>query len=156
VFATFQQSTLSANIRVNWTFTPKLSLQLFMQPLISAANYSAFKEVARPRSLDYLVYGTNGSTITQIGQSYVVDPDGSGPATPFAYGNPDFNLRSFRGNAVLRWEYLPGSTLFLVWTQSRADQEEIGNLQFRHSFRRLLDAHPDNIFMIKLTYWWGR
>jgi hypothetical protein len=126
-----------------------------MQPLISVADYSEFKEVARPRSLDYLVYGTDGSTITQAGQSYIVDPDGSGPAQAFAYGNPDFNLRSFRGNAVLRWEYLPGSTLYLVWTQSRADQEETGSFQFRRSFRRMLDAQPDNIFMIKLTYWWG-
>ncbi len=156
VFANLQQSTLSANIRVNWTFTPKLSLQLFMQPLISAADYTDFKEVAQPRTLNYLVYGTNGSTITRVGQSYVVDPDGNGPAAAFAYGNPDFNLRSFRGNAVLRWEYLPGSTLYFVWTQSRADQEEIGNLQFRHSFRKLLDAHPDNIFMVKMTFWWGK
>ena len=155
VMANLQQSTVSANIRLNWTFTPKLSLQLFMQPLISVADYSEFKEVARPRSLDYLVYGTDGSTITQAGQSYIVDPDGSGPAQAFAYGNPDFNLRSFRGNAVLRWEYLPGSTLYLVWTQSRADQEETGSFQFRRSFRRMLDAQPDNIFMIKLTYWWG-
>ncbi len=155
VFANLQQSTLAANIRLNWTFTPKLSLQLFMQPLLSAADYSEFKEVARPRSLDYVVYGTNGSTISEAGQSYVVDPDGSGPAQAFAYPNPDFNIRSFRGNAVLRWEYLPGSTLYLVWTQSRADEEETGSFQFKRSLRRMLDTHPDNIFMIKLTYWWG-
>jgi hypothetical protein len=127
-----------------------------MQPLISAAGYTEFKEVAKPRTLDYLVYGTNGSTISRTGQGYIVDPDGDGPAPAFAYGNPDFNLRSFRGNAVLRWEYLPGSTLYLVWTQSRADQEETGYLQFKHSFRKLLDAHPDNIFMVKLTFWWGK
>jgi hypothetical protein len=156
VMANLQQSTVSANIRVNWTFTPKLSLQLFMQPLISAANFTDFKEVARPRSLDYLVYGTQGSTITRAGQSFVADPDGNGPAPAFGFDDPTFNLRSFRGNAVLRWEYLPGSTLYFVWTQSRADQEEIGNLQFRHSFRKLLDAHPDNIFMVKMTFWYGK
>jgi hypothetical protein len=88
--------------------------------------------------------------------SYEADPDGSGPAQPITFDNPDFNTKSLRGNAVLRWEYLPGSTLYLVWTQSRSDDEDIGVFQFRHSFQRLWKAHPDNIFMIKMTYWWSK
>ena len=161
VYANMNQRTLSANIRLNWTFTPQLSLQLFAQPLISSGEYHNFKELARPKSYDFMSYGDNGSTIlerkdvngTLIG--YTSDPDGSGPAAPVEFGNPDFNFKSLRGNAVLRWEYRPGSTLYFVWTQSRSDYENDGQFQFRRSMSRLMDANADNIFMVKFTYWWS-
>ena len=71
------------------------------------------------------------------------------------FGDPNFNFVSLRGNAVLRWEYLPGSTIFFVWTQSRSDDENIGDFQFRQSMDRLLHAKADNIFLVKVTYWWN-
>ncbi len=151
VFAELDQTTLAASIRLNWTFTPKLSLQLYAQPLISSGDYYDFKELARPRSYDFNIYGEGESTIDE--QNCIADPDGAGPALPIELGNPDFNFKSLRGNAVLRWEYLPGSTLYLVWTQSRSDVEEIGEFQFNRSFRRLWKADVDNIFMIKASYW---
>jgi hypothetical protein len=64
-------------------------------------------------------------------------------------------LKSLRGNAVLRWEYSPGSTLYFVWTQSRSDYENLGDFRFHRSLDRLVDARPDNIFLVKATYWWG-
>jgi len=151
VFAELDQTTLAASIRLNWTFTPKLSLQLYAQPLISAGDYDDFKELARPRSYNFNIYGEGESTFDN--ENYIADPDGAGPAQPIELGNPDFNFKSLRGNAVLRWEYLPGSTLYLVWTQSRSDVEEIGEFQFNRSFRRLWNADVDNIFMIKVAYW---
>lgn len=155
VFAHLDQKTFSANIRLNWTFTPLLSLQLFAQPLISSGDYSAFKELARPKSYDFNVYGEdNGSTIDE--ETFIADPDGDGPAAPLELYNPDFNFKSLRGTAVLRWEFRPGSTLYLVWTQTRDDSEEIGDFRFGHSFDQLLDARADNIFMLKLTYWLSR
>ena len=144
------------NIRLNWTFTPQLSLQLFVQPLISAGTYRQFREVGRPRSYDFNTYGTGASTISESGGTFTVDPDGPGPASPFTFSDPDFNLKSFRGNAVLRWEYLPGSTLYLVWTQTRYQSDVLGDFQFNRSVRELVDIRPDNIFMIKLSYWWNR
>jgi hypothetical protein len=84
-----------------------------------------------------------------------VDADGSGPSQPYSFSNPDFNFKSLRGNAVLRWEYRPGSALYLVWTQSRSDNENFGDFQFNHSITRLWSARPDNIFMVKFTYWWS-
>ena len=69
--------------------------------------------------------------------------------------NPNFNFVSLRGNAVLRWEYMPGSTIFLVWTQSRSDNVVDGEFNMRTSFDRLGNSTPDNIFMLKLTYWIG-
>lgn len=153
VFATLDQTSLSANIRLNWTFTPALSLQLFLQPLISSGEYYDFKELARPRTYDFRIYGTEGSTFDPA--THTADPDGPGPAPAIQTGNPDFNFKSLRGNAVLRWEYRPGSTLYLVWTQSRSDFENTGEFRFNSSMNRLWDAKPDNILMLKFTYWWS-
>ncbi len=153
VFAELDQTTLAASIRLNWTFTPQLSLQLYAQPLISSGDYYDFKELARPRSYDFNIYNQEQSAFD--GKNYIIDPDGPGPADTLKFENPDFNFKSLRGNAVLRWEYMPGSTLYLVWTQSRSDREQIGEFQFNRSFRRLWNADVDNIFMIKVAYWFS-
>jgi len=151
VFAELNQKTLSASLRLNWTFNPKVSLQLYVQPLISAGDYNNYKELAEPRSYDFMIYGTDGSTFDS--ETNTADPDGDGPAQPIEIGNPDFNVRSLRGNAVLRWEYLPGSVIYFVWTQTRSEAEEIGEFQFQESMTKMVQAEPDNIFMIKVTYW---
>ena len=146
-----RQTEISANIRLDWTFTPKLSLQLYLQPLISHGNYTAFKELARPKSYDFNRYSEN--EIVRSNGEYEIDPDGNGPAESFTFDNPDFNFKSLRGNAVLRWEYLPGSTLYLVWTQNRWDERLDEPFLFRRSVRHLADTRPDNIIMLKATYW---
>ncbi|MEE9170101.1 MAG: DUF5916 domain-containing protein [bacterium] len=153
VFGALDQKSFSANIRLNWTFTPHLSFQLYAQPLISSGDYREFKELARPKSYDFNVFGEGNSTFSE--ETHIADPDGPGPAEPIEIENPDFNIKSLRGNAVLRWEYSPGATLFLVWTQSRSEFADIGEFRFRRSFNRLLDIRADNIFMIKATYWLG-
>ncbi len=153
VFAELNQNTFGANIRLNWTFTPKLSLQLYAQPLISSGSYKNYKELKQPRTYNFLVYGEEGSTFNQ--ENLTADPDGNGPAGSIQFYNPNFNYKSLRGNAVLRWEYLPGSVFYFVWTQTRSDVENIGSFQLKKSFTRLLDVEPDNIFMIKFTYWFN-
>jgi len=153
VFAELDHRTLSASIRLNWTFTPKLSFQLYAQPLISSGDYYNFKELARPKSYEFSIYGEGESTFNE--QDYLADPDGSGLAESIELGNPDFNYKSLRGNAIFRWEYSPGSTLYFVWTQRRSDFEEIGEFRFRRSMSRLWNVQGDNIFMVKMTYWFG-
>ena len=159
VFSYLDQNTFSANIRTDWIINPRLSFQVYLQPLIASGNYSDFKFLERPKSYDYTIYGENGSTIekntNETGDvtSYTLDPDGDGPAEAKTIGNPNFNYVSLRGNAVLRWEYMAGSTLYLVWTQSRQNVEPTGDFQFGDSFRNLLSVKPDNIFMLKITYW---
>lgn len=153
VFAQLHQKTLSSSIRLNLTFTPGLSFQLYAQPLISSGDYRGFKELTQPKTYDFLSYGDNNSTISMKDNEYYVDPDGSGLAETINWENPDFNYKSLRGNAVLRWEYKLGSVLYFVWTQSRSESEEIGDFRFRKSVNRLLDLKSDNIFMIKWTYW---
>lgn len=153
IFANMDQKTVSADVRVNWTFTPALSLQLFAQPLISAGNYTNFMALARPDSYSFILYGQDGSTFNK--NTYVVDPDGNGPAPPIQLDNPNFNYKSLRGNAVLRWEYRPGSTIFFVWTQSRSQSQTLGELDLNSSFNTLLNTKPNNIFLIKLSYWFN-
>lgn len=151
VFAELDQKTLSSSIRLNWTFTPKISLQVYVQPLISAGNYNNYKELKTPGTYDFLTYGQEGSTFNS--ETNIADPDGNGPAQPIEIDNPDFNVESLRGNAVLRWEYLPGSVIYFVWTQTRSEAEEIGDFKFENSMTKMITAEPDNIFMIKITYW---
>ena len=158
VFGTLDQTTIAANLRLNWTFTPRLSLQLFTQPLLSVGDYADFKQLAAPRTYTFDVFGQDAGTIRYDadGERYVVDPDGEGPASTFAFDEPDFNIRSLRGTVVLRWEFRPGSTLYLVWTQTREASEAVGRFDARHDVNALLDAPMDNIFAVKMTYWLSR
>jgi hypothetical protein len=157
IFGDLDQKTIASEIRLNWTFTPKLSLQLYLQPFLAVGKYDRFKELARPKSYDFNVYGDAPSTVTYDDEyeEYTVDPDGTGPAEPFYIANPDFNVKSLRGTIVLRWEYLPGSTLYFVWTQNRLDEAHPGDFNFRRDMGDLLTAPGDNIFLIKISYRWN-
>jgi hypothetical protein len=154
IFADLNQTTVSASVRLNWIFTPRLSLEVYAQPLLSSGRYTGFKELARPSSYAFNSYPA--PTSTDDPDRIVVDPDGvSGPAQGEEIDDPNFSLASLRGNAVLRWEYLPGSTLFLVWTQNRSDTETIGTFRTGRALDRLFGAPGDNIFLVKVSYWWN-
>ncbi len=159
IFANLEQSTLATEFRADWIINPRLSLQVYMQPYFVSGKYSEFKALTKPKSYDFMQFGENGSSIEEnlsaTGEvsSYIIDPDGSGPATAYTIGNPDFNYISLRGNAVLRWEYRPGSSLYLVWTQNREDMEPSGDFNLNHSAGRIFDIKPENIFLLKLSYW---
>lgn len=154
VFSTLDQKTLYAEIRLNWTFTPKLSLQVYLQPFISSGQYKGFKELARPETFDFNEYGQNGSTISYDSEyeEYFIDPDGPGAAEGFYLGNPDFNFKSLRGTAVLRWEFRPGSIFYLVWTQNRSDENNPGDFRFGRDIGDMFSATGTNVFMLKFTY----
>ena len=153
VFGEMDYTEISASIRVNWTFTPNLSLQLYAQPLASKGDFTNFKELAEPETYNFNLYGDGNSTIELVDGEYIVNPDGDGPAQPFYFEDPDFNIRSLRFNAVLRWEYLPGSTLYLVWTQSRFNDQYQDDFQINRAMTSLMDQAADNILMIKMNYW---
>jgi hypothetical protein len=156
VFANLKQTTLSLDTRLDWTFTPNLSLQMYAQPFVSAGTYRSFKQLHAPRTFDFDVYGRNVGTITPSGGAYRVDPDGNGPAAPFTIGNPDFNIRSLHGDAVLRWEFRPGSALYFVWQQERNDFEPFGDFDFHRDAGAIFRTQPTNVFLVKLAYWLGR
>jgi hypothetical protein len=158
VFGDIEQHELSIDMRVAWTFSPKLSLQMFAQPFVSAGRFDRYKEFRTPRTYEFDVYGRDRGTIVRNRQSHevTVDPDGVGPAPAFQFEEPEFTVRALRGNAVLRWEYRPGSTLYFVWQQNREDELAVADLA---AARRPADAFrvaAHNVFLIKASYWLGQ
>jgi hypothetical protein len=158
VFADLVQNSLAMDTRLNITFSPNLTLELFMQPLIASGEFSRYKEFAAPRGMRRLVYGVDVGTdslVVGTPDSIFIDPDGSGPAAKFVVVDPSFTFRSLRGNAVLRWEYRPGSTLFLVWTRNGESSLGRGRINFGDDSRALFRGPSQNIFLIKINYWLG-
>ena len=131
VFARIDQKTFGMSTRVNYTMTPTLSLQIYARPFVSAGRYADFKELVDGRAARY-----------------------EDRYAPFAYdGNPDFNFRSFRTTNVLRWEYRPGSALFIVWQQGREENAEQGEFRFGRDLRGAFNAPATNVFLVKLSRW---
>jgi hypothetical protein len=155
VFASLRERSGYLKLRVNAAFSRAVSLQLFAQPFTFVGDYFGFKELAAPRTFSFVRYGQdNGSTIGPDGGDYSVDPDGGGPAEAFWLWNPDFRERSFRLNAVLRWEYRPGSTLFLVWSQTRWNQLSAVDVALAPDLRQaMFFDRPTNVLMVKMNYW---
>ncbi len=154
LFSEIEQSTLSLDTRINLTLTPDLSLQVFAQPFVASGDYGEVAELAAPRTYTFLVYGRDRGEVESIERGVRVFPDErGGVAAPFEVRESDFSVRSLRGNAVVRWEWRPGSTLFVAWQQTRSDFENIGDFVFRRDQRAIWSARPDNVFVVKLNYW---
>lgn len=155
IFAPLDQTTVSLETRLNVTFKPGLTLELYAQPFIASGDYDGLMELAAPRTFDFVRYGVDAGTITMTGDEFTIDPDGAGPAAAFTVGDKDFNRRSLRGNAVLRWEWRPGSTLFLVWQQARSDYADSHDLRLSRDARAMFAAPADNVFVLKVSYWFN-
>jgi len=162
VFAAIDQTTASMNMRFNLTLSPELTVEFWAQPFISSGDYFDFKELAAARTFDFNVYGEDIGTIDR-GENgrYTIRPQGLGGSS-FTITDPDFNSRSLRGNAVVRWEWRTGSTLFFVWQQVRSDRltgssyalpDQAGSFDFGRDAGDLFSIPAENLFMIKMTYW---
>lgn len=171
VFAFLDQSVFTSVVRLNYALTPDLTLEMYGEPFAISGRFDRFGELPHPRARALRLYGSDGTTATR-------NPDGSvtvtdnvittgGSATQFTLPFSDFNVRSWRSNLVLRWEYRPGSTLYVVWQQNRQGEVADGNLV---SFGSLLDPFAGrvgrfryddprvshgmtNFFAVKLNYW---
>ena len=131
VFARLDQRTVALTTRVNYTMSPTLSLQIYAEPFVSAGAYTSYKELVDGRADDW--------------QSRYA---------PYDYrGNADFNYRSFRTTNVLRWEYRPGSSLFVVWQQGREDNVPRGDFRFGRDFSGVFGVPASNVFLVKFWYW---
>jgi hypothetical protein len=158
VFADLRQEEFGLGLRVNWTLTPELTLQLYAEPYVLSGRYSGFKEFRQPRTFDFDVYGADRGTVTEVTEGdavtgYLVDPGDGGE--PFPVSNGDFNFRSLRGNAVLRWEWRPGSTLFFVWQQTRDEFAAYDGFGVVEELGEVFRAPVENVFLVKATYWLG-
>ncbi|MDQ2891183.1 MAG: carbohydrate binding family 9 domain-containing protein [Gemmatimonadota bacterium] len=157
VFGRVDQTSTSLTMRGTFIATPQLSLELYARPFVSTGNYSTFRELDRARSQSFNarlrpLSTTEIKTAGTTTQYRVADPDGQG----FVFSNPDFDVVAFQSNAVLRWEYGPGSVLFLVWSQGRNQVDTDGALDITHATRRLWRLPPSNVLLLKMSYWLGR
>ena len=154
VFGTLLYHEVSLETRVDWTFSPVLSLQMFLQPLVATGAYSDFRSLARPRTRDFDRFSeSNGTLVRTADGGYAAMP---APGSVVAFDDPDFHERALLGNAVVRWEYRPGSALFFVWQQRRSGEGPSGDFSFGRDVSGLFRTAPENIFAIKATYWIGR
>jgi hypothetical protein len=139
LFAHLSQKVASINARVDYTVSPDLSIQLYASPFVAKGTYSNVRELLEPRADRYQ------DRFQTYGDTAVTNNPGG------------FNFKQFRSNFVVRWEYRPGSTLFLVWTQGREDPEGAqGTRSVMGDFGRLFNQHPDNTFLVKMSYWFSR
>jgi len=156
VFATLNQKEFSLQTRVNYVLSPKMSLQVYLQPLVSVGDYFEFKEFAQPRTFDFTRYGIDRGVLTYDAaqRRYTVDP-GDGGQT-FSFADPDFNFKSLRFNAIFRWEWKPGSAMYVVWTEQRQDQTHPGEFAFRRDFGETFAAPANDVLLFKIVYWFQR
>jgi hypothetical protein len=158
VFGGIDQWQLTMTTRVNVIFSPHASLQVFMQPLLATGDYRGVKELARPRTLDFLEYGRDAGSLSFDPSSriYTVDPDGPGTAPSFTFDDPDYNFKSLRLNAVFRWEMKPGSNFYAVWTRQQQDFANPGVFAPGRDARAMFSAPGDDVILFKISYWLGR
>ena len=154
IFSYIERSTLSARFRLNYAFTPNFTAEGYAEPFAASGRFFDFGELPAARSKSLRVYGRSGTgtTITTNSNGVSTVRDGSDTFTLPAL---DFNRLSFRSNLVLRWEYLPGSTAFLIWQQSRADATTAGTLINPRDLWESTRSVGDNFFVVKISYWLG-
>ena len=156
--------------RVSWIFSPRISFQFYAQPFMSSADYTRYKQLESPRTYDFTYFeeGTlvNSSQSLTCQNGSLCRDETTGTVrnhvdfnndnvVDYAFTDRDINLTSLIGNAVFRWEYKPGSTLFLVWQRKKTSYLALGNFNFDRNFEALLNSTPDDRIIVKLNYWLG-
>jgi hypothetical protein len=150
IFAFIERSELVWQTRLNYAFTPNMTLEWYAEPFASSGRYYDFGELQAAGSKWLRTYGTDGTTITEVAPGEYQVTDGS---DTFTIEQSDFNILSYRTNLVLRWEWRPGSTMFIVWQQNRADETSFGNLVGPGNLLDAVTSPGDNFLAIKITYW---
>ncbi len=148
-----EQRTLSMSFRLNYTINPNLTIQYWGQPFISRGRYSNFKHVndATAKRFENRFVQYDNNQVSLADGTYSVDEDLNG-VTDFSFGNPDFSFVQFRSNLVVRWEYIPGSEIFLVWSQDVSQSGDPSQGLFTGLGDNIFGQKPQNIFLLKATY----
>ena len=155
LFGKLDQKTLGITFRINYTINPELSIEYYGQPFISAGKYTRFKDITQPKAEKFgdrfHTFAPSEISYDQDLNSYSIN-DG---VTGISISNPDFNFRQFRSNLVIRWEYLPGSTIYLVWSQGRTSSASNGYFSYGNDLKDLFGTTARNVFLLKFSYWFA-
>jgi hypothetical protein len=150
IFSSIERQTISSKFRLTYAFSPDLTLEIYAEPFASSGSYYDYGEMEKVENKDLILYGENNTQLTKHEDgSYTVNDDG----TEFDIDNHDFNYLSFRSNLVLRWEWMPGSTFFLVWQQNRAAYDTISSPVNMASYFDTFSSDGTNSLAIKVSYW---
>ena len=159
IFARIKRNTLNMSLRVNYSITPDFSIQYWGQPFIATGEYSDYKYITNSKADNtydrFQFYNPQQFSFNEQWNVFTVDDNMDG-ATDYYVGKPDFNVKTFLSNLVLRWEYLPGSVIYLVWSQTRNGYVNNGSFDFKRDIKDLRRQPPYDIFLIKLSYRLGR
>jgi hypothetical protein len=154
VVGRMDQRTTALTARMNFAFTPEITLEFYAQPFLSVAQFGELYEVEQPRHRAFDHRFRRLELRSDGGRYVAVDPGGRHPT--FSFGRPDFDLQEFTSNLVLRWEYRPGSVLFVIWSQGRTDFGPGDSRALLEQSRRLVESPSANRLLLKLSYWFGR
>jgi hypothetical protein len=159
ILSQIDQQVVRMSIRLNYNITPDLTIQYWGQPFLAAMDYSRYKVVTDPRAESladrYHIFTDSEITYDEENNEYDVDENNAGTTT-YSFSNPDYNYDEFLSNLVARWEFRPGSTLYLVWSQTRNYYEPTGSFSLDQNLNKLYTAEkPYNVFLIKFTYRFG-
>jgi len=148
------QTTFGLTFRMNLNLTPEFSIQYYGSPFISRGSYSEYKYVTDPEAESYSDrFDIYSNPVSEDG--YIrLDENGDG-VTDYSIGDPDFNFHQFRSNFVAKWEYRLGSFIYFVWSGEKTGQNDQSDISLGESYKQLKDVFPNNIFLIKLNYWFS-
>jgi len=159
IFGSIDQKTISTSFRVNLNLSPNLTIQYWGQPFVATGKYYDYKYITSPLAARYSDrFQTYSDTqVSYDGDKYNIDENNDGK-TDYTFGKNDFNVKQFLSNLVVRWEYSPGSTVFLVWSQTRSYFTDSGQMDFFNNVGDLFNKSkdvPHNVFLIKFSYRFG-
>jgi hypothetical protein len=161
VFASIDQKTISMSLRVNFNLSPNLTFQYWGQPFIASGKYYDFKYITNPMASEYtdrFVVLNPADQMTLIDNSYYAIDENRDESDDYYLGKPDFNVQEFLSNLVVRWEFNPGSIVYLVWSQSRSYYTGLGEMDFMNDIGDLFNRDkniPHNVFLVKFSYRFG-
>ncbi len=154
ILGQLNQETLGFTFRIDYNITPEISLQYYGSPFATLGKYQDFKVITNAKASDYRNRFKPADPVLVNSSEYqVYENTVNNPV--YNFKNPNFNFNQFRSNMVFRWEYKPGSQIFLVWSNERTDWLNPGSEPLRSAADRLLNTSPNNIFLIKFNYWFS-
>ena len=153
VHAHIEQQTISLTLRATYNLTPDFTIQYYAQPFVARGVYDEFKDVADPLAKRFENRYENYSDVVYnpVNETYGVNND-TDPQADLVFSDPDFNFLQFRSNLVVRWEYFPSSTLFLVWQQGNTGGADPMKSAFSALTEDLFAGDLRNTFLLKATY----
>ncbi len=158
IFGSIEQKTLSMSFRVDLVLTPELTIQFWGQPFIASGDYFDYKYITEPKAEQFTErfhsYEAGEILYSDADDMYRISEPGTG--LNYEFENPDFNIKEFLSNLVFRWEYRPGSYVYLVWSQSRSGEDAYGQFRLNENFSGIWDIHPTDVLLLKVSYRIGR